>query len=86
MGRECGFPSILDMPWPFTRRRIELWPIKSPNGSLYPRVEVEQRTHSGDDTDPLTDLESSELSELNSSEFSYRICFLVFESNYWSIS
>ena len=26
-------------------------PIKLPNGFLYPRVEVEQRTHSGDEID-----------------------------------
>ena len=26
-------------------------PIRLPNGLLYPRVEVEQRTHSGDEID-----------------------------------
>ena len=51
MGEVCGFPSNLDMPRPFTLcktelpRKTELQPIKSPNGLVYPRVEVEQRTH-----------------------------------------
>ena len=45
-----------DMSWPFTQRKTELaiaqndeQPIRLPNGLLYPRVEVEQRTHSGDE-------------------------------------
>ena len=54
MGNECGFPSNFDMFRPFTPhktellRKTELQPIKSLNGLLYPRVEVEQQTHSGD--------------------------------------
>ena len=51
MGKECGFPSNFDVPRPFTPRNTELEPIKSPNGLVYPRVEVEQRTHSRDETE-----------------------------------
>ena len=47
-GKEYSSPSNFDMPRPFTPRKTELYTIKSPNGLLYPRVEVEQRTHSGD--------------------------------------
>ena len=55
MGKECGFPSSSDMWWPFTSRKTELprktrsQPIKSPKDLLHPRVEEEQRNHSGDD-------------------------------------
>ena len=47
MGKECGFSSNFDMPRPVIprktklRRKTELQPIKSPNGLLYPRVEVD---------------------------------------------
>ena len=57
MGKECDFPSNFDMPRPFTARKtellckMELQPIKSQNGLFYPRVEVEQRTHFGDEID-----------------------------------
>ena len=33
--------------------KTELQPIQSPNGLLYSRVEVEQRTYSGDEIDNL---------------------------------
>ena len=52
MGKECGFPSNVDMPRPFTPRKTELpskaefRPIKSPNGLVYPRLEVEKQIHS----------------------------------------
>ena len=54
MGKECGFPSNFDMSRPFPSRKTELpctelRPVKSPNGLFCPRVEVEQRTHSGDE-------------------------------------
>ena len=55
MDKECGFPSNFNMPGPFTTRKTELphktelQPIRLPNGLLYPRVEVEQLTHSGDE-------------------------------------
>ena len=55
MGKEYGFPLNFDMLRPFTPcktelpRKTELQPIKSPNGLLYPRLEVEQRTYSGDE-------------------------------------
>ena len=57
MGKECGFPLNFDMPRPFTLRKtelprkMELLPIKSPDGLLYPRVEQNQRTHSEDEID-----------------------------------
>ena len=51
MGKECGFRSNFDMPRPFNPRKAELQPIKSPNGLMYPKVDVEQRTHSGDEID-----------------------------------
>ena len=57
MGKECGFPSNFDMPWPFTPGKTglpcitELQPIKSPKGLLYPRVDLEQRIHSRDEID-----------------------------------
>ena len=47
IGKECGFSSNFDMSRPFTPRKTELpcktelQRIKSPNGLLYPRVEVE---------------------------------------------
>ena len=56
MVKECPFPSNFDMPRPFTPRKTELTrktelrPIKSPNILMYPRVEEEQRNHSGDET------------------------------------
>ena len=64
MGKECGFRSNFDMPRPFTPRKTELprktklQPTKSPNFLLFPRVEVEveQRTHSGDEIDALKNL------------------------------
>ena len=55
MGKECGFPLNFGVPRPSTprktelRRKTELQPIKSPNRLLYARVEVEQRTNSGDE-------------------------------------
>ena len=55
MGKECGIPSNFDMTRPFTSRKKELprktevQPIKIADGLLYPRVEKEQRTHSGDE-------------------------------------
>ena len=55
MGKKCDFPPNFDMPQPLTPqktelpRKTELQPIKSPNDPLYPSVEVEQRTHSGDE-------------------------------------
>ena len=55
IGKESGFRSNLDMPRPFAPRKMELrrktepQPIKSPNGLVYLRVEVEKRTHSGDE-------------------------------------
>ena len=55
MSKECRFPSTFDIPRPFTThktelpRKTELKPIKSPNGLVYPRVEVQQRTHSWDE-------------------------------------
>ena len=56
MGEKCGFPSNFDMPRPFNPRKTELsckvsysQPIKSPNNLLHPRVEEEQRIHSGDE-------------------------------------
>ena len=51
MGKECHFPSNFDMPRQFTTRKTELQPIKSPNGLLYPRLEVEQQIHSEDEID-----------------------------------
>ena len=50
-GKECGFPSKFDMHRQFTLWRAELQRIISPNGLLYPVVEVKQRTHSGDEID-----------------------------------
>ena len=56
MGKECVFPSNFDMPRPFTSckaelpRKTELQPVKSSNGLLFPSVEKERRTHSGDET------------------------------------
>ena len=47
-----GFSLNLDMPRPFTPRKMELQPIRLPNGLLYPRVEAKQRTHSGDEIAP----------------------------------
>ena len=47
------------MPRPFTspktelQRITELQPIKLPNGLMYPREEVEQRTQSGNEIDSL---------------------------------
>ena len=55
IGKEYGFKLNFDMPRSFTQRKSELRPkmanspIRLPNGLLYPRVEVEQRTHSGDE-------------------------------------
>ena len=54
IGKEYGFMSNFKMPWPFAPRKTELprngeHPIRLPNGLLYPRVEEEQRLHSGDD-------------------------------------
>ena len=49
MDKECRFPSNFDMLRPFTSRKMELQPIKSPNGLMYPRVEVEEQTYSGDE-------------------------------------
>ena len=54
MGKECGFLSNFDMPRPFTPRKTELQPIKSPNGLLH--LKVEQRTHSGDEIGTKMDL------------------------------
>ena len=61
IGKEYGFTSNFEMPLPFTARETELpattqngeQPIRLQNGLLYPRVEVEQRTHSGDDINRL---------------------------------
>ena len=53
LDRESGFPSNFDMPRPNNPRKAKLQPIKLPNGLLYPRVEVEQRTHSGDEVGPI---------------------------------
>ena len=49
MGKENGFLSNIEMPRPFTPGKMELQPIKSPNGVSHPKVEVERRTHSGDE-------------------------------------
>ena len=55
MGKEYGFPSNFDLPWPFNPHKKGVTaqksqqPIRLPNGLLYPRVEVEQQTHSGDE-------------------------------------
>ena len=55
MGKEFGFPSNFDIPRPFTPSQYGLaaqngeQPIGLPNGLLYPRVEAEQGTHSGDE-------------------------------------
>ena len=47
LGKYLGFTLYFDRSRPFTPRKIEWQPIKSPN-SLYPRIEVEQQTLSGD--------------------------------------
>ena len=53
-GKEYDFTSNFDMLRPFTPQKTELpsqngeQPIRLQNGLLYTRVEVEQRTHSGD--------------------------------------
>ena len=60
--KEYGLISNFDMLRPFTPRKAELprkMAIRLPNGLLYPRVEVKQSTHSGDDT--VNILESREL-------------------------
>ena len=64
--KECGLPSNFDMPRPFTPCKTEFQPTKLPNGLLYPRVEVEQRTHSGYDIDSthVLLLENTEASTL----------------------
>ena len=55
MGKESGFMSNFDMLQPFTPRKNGVTaqnceqPIRLSNGLLYSRVEVEQRTHSGDE-------------------------------------
>ena len=56
IAKEYGFTPNFDMPRSFTPRRSDIQAkmaklIRLPNGLLYPRVEVEQRTHSGDDID-----------------------------------
>ena len=57
IGKECGFPSNSDMMWPLTPCKtelpckIELQPSKSPNNLLHLKVKVEQRIHSGDETE-----------------------------------
>ena len=54
IGKEYGFKWNFDIPLPFTGRNgvtaqnVEQ-PIRLPNGLLYPRVELEQRAHSGDE-------------------------------------
>ena len=55
IGKEYRFTLNFDMPWPFTPTKNGViaqngeQPIRLPNGLLYPRLEVEQRTHSGDE-------------------------------------
>ena len=59
VGKQCDFTSNFDMPRSFTPRKLELRPkmansqsdyqTASCPGLMYPRVEVEQRTHSGDE-------------------------------------
>ena len=55
MGKEYRFTLNFNMLRSFTPRKSELQPkngeqpIRLPNGLLYPRVEVEQRTHSGEE-------------------------------------
>ena len=55
IGKECGFTSNFDMPEVVYPAQIGVTaqngeqPIRLPNGLLYSRVEVEQRTHSGDE-------------------------------------
>ena len=54
ISKEYGFTLNFDMPRPFNPCKTELPRkmanrIRLPNGLLDPRVEVEQRTHSGDD-------------------------------------
>ena len=51
-------------------------PITLPNGFLYPRVEVEQRTHSGDEI--VSDMES-EYTKCRSSLVLTKICQQMFE-------
>ena len=50
-GKECGFTSNFDLPRSFTPRKLDLWPKMANSQSDYrtARVEVEQRTHSGDE-------------------------------------
>ena len=53
MGKECGFRLNFAMPQPCKTEELLAQngeqPIRLPNGLLYPRVVVEQRTHSGDE-------------------------------------
>ena len=54
-GKEYRFTLNFNMPRSFTPRKSDLQPkngeqpVRLPNGLLHPRVEVEQRTHSGDE-------------------------------------
>ena len=54
-GNEYGFISNFDLPQPFTSAQNGVTaqngeqPIRPPNGLLCPRVELEQRTQSGDE-------------------------------------
>ena len=59
IGKKCSFTSSFNMPQPFTPKQNGVTaqngeqPIRLPKGSLHLRVEVEQRTHSGDEIDFL---------------------------------
>ena len=48
MGKEYNFTLNFDMPRPFATRETKLR-CRLSNSLLYPRVEVEQRSHSGDE-------------------------------------
>ena len=65
IGKECGFTSNFNMPRSFTLRKSELRPEMANSQSdcrtascIPPRVEVEQRTHSGDEIDHFQDFYS----------------------------
>ena len=54
LSKKYGFMSNFDMQQPITLHKIEITQsaeqaIRLENGLLYPRLEVEQQTHSGDE-------------------------------------
>ena len=50
IGKVCGFTSNFDTPKPFTTRKTVRTVDSAWNFHADPRVEAEQRTHSGDET------------------------------------